>query len=81
MRVYLVMVSQSFAKVSRASSPPWELTVIGEADNCKEALQKAGKDCKLLFWMANWIPLAFLQSLEKTRNRGRRIYVGLNQAH
>jgi len=72
MRVYLVDGQPVFREgLKSIIATMRDLTVIGEADNCKEALQKAGKDCELLVLDGELDSLAFLQSLEKTRNRGR----------
>jgi len=72
MRVYLVdgqpVFREGLKSIIRAAR---DLTVIGEAETCTEDVQKAGRECDLFVLDGELDCLAFLQSLEKTRVRGR----------
>ena len=48
-----------------------DLTVVGESDTCEDVLQKVGSECDLLILDGELDSLAVLQTLEKTRPRGR----------
>jgi len=48
-----------------------DLTVVGEADTCRDVMQKSDRECDLLVLDGELDSLAFLQSLEKTRAKGR----------
>jgi two-component system invasion response regulator UvrY len=48
-----------------------DLTVVGESDTCEDLLQKVGSECDLLVLDGELDSLAVLQTLEKTRPRGR----------
>lgn len=48
-----------------------DLTVVGETDTCRDLLQTMGRECDLLILDGELDSLALLQSLERTRPRGR----------
>jgi two-component system invasion response regulator UvrY len=48
-----------------------DLTVVGESDTCQELSQKSSWDCDLLTIDGELDSLSFLQTLDKTRPRGR----------
>src|SRR5882672_1338853 len=72
MRVYLVDAQPVFREgLKSIMSTARDLTVVGEADTCRDVMQKSDRECDLLVLDGELDSLAFLQSLEKTRNRGR----------
>ena len=48
-----------------------DLMVVGETASCQNALERAGGDCDLFVLDGETDSLAFLQSLQKTRPKGR----------
>src|SRR5882762_11189959 len=72
MRVYLVDAQPVFREgLKSVMSNARDLTVVGEADTCSDVMQNGRMECDLLVLDGELDSLAFLQSLEKTRNRGR----------
>jgi two-component system invasion response regulator UvrY len=72
MRVYLVDAQPVFREgLKSIMSTARDLTVVGEADTCRDVMQKSDRECDLLVLDGELDSLAFLQSLEKTRAKGR----------
>ena len=72
MRVYLVDGQPVFREgLKSIMSTARDLTVVGEADTCRDVMQKSDRECDLLVLDGELDSLAFLQSLEKTRAKGR----------
>jgi two-component system, NarL family, invasion response regulator UvrY len=72
MRVFLVdahpLFREGLKKLVSASS---DLTVIGEADTCRDLFDHVCRDCDLVVLDGESDSLALLQSLEKARPKGR----------
>jgi two-component system, NarL family, invasion response regulator UvrY len=72
MRVYLVDAQPVFREgLKSLMSNARDLTVVGEADTCSDVMQNGRMECDLLVLDGELDSLAFLQSLEKTRPKGR----------
>ena len=72
MRVYLVDAQPVFREgLKSVMSNARDLTVVGEADTCSDVMQNGRMECDLLVLDGELDSLAFLQSLEKTRPKGR----------
>jgi len=72
MRVYLVDAQPVFREgLKSVISNARDLTVVGEADTCSDVMQNGRMECDLLVLDGELDSLAFLQSLEKTRPKGR----------
>ncbi len=72
MRVYVVDSHPVFREgLKTVLSNSHDITVIGEADSCRDLLQKINGDCDLITLDGELDSLALLQSLEKTRPKGR----------
>ena len=72
MRVYLVDAQPVFREgLKSVMSNARDLTVVGEADTCGDVMQNGRMQCDLLVLDGELDSLAFLQSLEKTRPKGR----------
>jgi len=72
MRVYVVDAHPVFREgLKTILSSSHDITVVGEADTCRPLLQKIDTDCDLITLDGELDSLALLQSLEKTRPKGR----------
>jgi DNA-binding NarL/FixJ family response regulator len=72
MRVFFVDAHPVFREgLKSIMSLARDLTVVGESDTCEDVLQKVGSECDLLILDGELDSLAVLQTLEKTRPRGR----------
>jgi two-component system, NarL family, invasion response regulator UvrY len=72
MRVYVVDSHPVFREgLKTVLSNSHDINVIGEADSCQDLLQKLNVDCDLITLDGELDSLAFLQSLEKMRPKGR----------
>jgi two-component system, NarL family, invasion response regulator UvrY len=72
MRVYVVDSHPVFREgLKTVLSNSHDINVIGEADDCRDLLQKLNGDCDLITLDGELDSLAFLQSLEKMRPKGR----------
>jgi DNA-binding NarL/FixJ family response regulator len=72
MRVYVVDSHPVFREgLKTVLSNSHDITVIGEADSCRDLLQNINGDCDLVTLDGELDSLALLQSLEKTRPKGR----------
>ena len=72
MRVYVVDSHPVFREgLKTVLSNSHDITVIGEAESCRDLLQKINGECDLITLDGELDSLALLQSLEKTRPKGR----------
>lgn len=72
MRVFLVDAHPVFREgLKRIMSVASDLTVIGEADTCRDLLEQLCKDCDLVILDGEADSLDLLQCLEKARPKGR----------
>jgi len=72
MRVYVVDSHPVFREgLKSILSSSRDLTVIGEADSCNGLLEKFDQECDLITLNGELDSLALLQSLEKSRPKGR----------
>ena len=73
MRVFIVDSHPVFREgLKSILSSARDMTVVGEADSCHDLLQKVGREYDLITLDGEFDSLVFLQSLEKTRPKGRR---------
>jgi DNA-binding NarL/FixJ family response regulator len=72
MRVFLVDAHPVFREgLKKLISVASDLTVIGEADTCRDLLEQVIRDCDLLILDGELESLELLQSLETARPKGR----------